>query len=164
MATYKALYTISCCLQDCPPLRKTQTPMSSAGEMIPYGASPDTHAESSPQILPHSKGYSIKSRKGYSVSVNANTVATQDMKDKLHEVVFRLLCSDKAAGGVIGKKGTVVKSLEDKTGALITFSALMTNCDERVITISATEVCPSSHTTIGFNSAEPNCPLNIRGL
>ena len=60
---------------------------------------------------------------------------------KLQEVVFKILCSNARVGGVIGRGGSIVKALEEESGASINFGPSVANCDERLITISAKEVC-----------------------
>lgn len=67
--------------------------------------------------------------------------ATGDVQTKdLQQISFRLLCHVNLAGGLIGKKGSVIKGFEDETGASIDVSAPFGGCMERVITISALEV------------------------
>ncbi|XP_057515962.1 KH domain-containing protein HEN4-like isoform X1 [Amaranthus tricolor] len=58
---------------------------------------------------------------------------------KLQEVVFKILCSNARVGGVIGRGGSIVKALEEESGASINFGPSVANCDERLITISAKE-------------------------
>lgn len=43
-------------------------------------------------------------------------------------------------GGVIGKGGTIIKALQNETGASITIGATVAECDERLITVAALEV------------------------
>lgn len=57
----------------------------------------------------------------------------------LEEISFRLLCSNDAIGGVIGRGGSIVKAMENETGTSIRVSPPVRLCDERVITISASE-------------------------
>ncbi|KAL5714362.1 hypothetical protein ACHQM5_016335 [Ranunculus cassubicifolius] len=55
------------------------------------------------------------------------------------EIVFRLVCSNNSVGGVIGKGASIVKALEEETGASIRAGASSTESDDRVIHISAME-------------------------
>lgn len=72
--------------------------------------------------------------------------SSQDKKGtQQQEVVFRMLCANHAAGWVIGKKGTIVRVLQNESGASIKFAAPLTESGERVATISAWEVC---HATV----------------
>lgn len=68
--------------------------------------------------------------------------SSQDKKGRQEEeVVFRMLCTKHAAGWVIGKRGAIVRALENESGASIMFAASLTESGERVATISAREVC-----------------------
>ncbi|XP_066393882.1 KH domain-containing protein HEN4-like isoform X3 [Miscanthus floridulus] len=57
----------------------------------------------------------------------------------LQQVSFRLLLPTYLAGGLIGKRGLIIKGIEDETGACIDVGAPVTGCKERVITICALE-------------------------
>lgn len=51
---------------------------------------------------------------------------------------YRILCHDAKAGGVIGKSGSIIKSIRQHTGAWINVHELVPGDDERVIEISDT--------------------------
>ncbi|XXG77528.1 hypothetical protein AAC387_Pa08g1666 [Persea americana] len=53
-----------------------------------------------------------------------------------HTVFFRILCPDDKAGGVIGKSGSIIKTIRQETGAWINVHQLMDGDDERIIEIS----------------------------
>lgn len=55
-------------------------------------------------------------------------------------VVFRFLCSNDTAGGVIGTGGKSVKALENETAASIKFADYLGGSNERIVIISALEV------------------------
>ncbi|CAM0905797.1 unnamed protein product [Alopecurus aequalis] len=61
-----------------------------------------------------------------------------ERKDQ-QQISFRLLCHVNLAGGLIGKKGMLIKSFQDETGASIDVGNPLRGCMERVITISAME-------------------------
>lgn len=137
----------STCLQDCLSLGKAPTPLTRPLGSSSYGATPDPHAElfshlSSPLLpLPGNLGNSASNANTLSSLIRADGVVLgQDKKGRLQEVVFRMLCSGHAAGFVIGKKGTVVRALQNEAGASISFSSPLTESRERVVTISAREV------------------------
>uniref|UniRef100_A0A7N2LYS3 K Homology domain-containing protein n=1 Tax=Quercus lobata TaxID=97700 RepID=A0A7N2LYS3_QUELO len=69
---------------------------------------------------------------------SSDAVSAQELSDK-QEVIFRMLCSNNAAGYVIGKKGTIVRAMQNEAGASIMFAAPLTESRERVVTISAWE-------------------------
>lgn len=51
---------------------------------------------------------------------------------------YRILCHDMKAGGVIGKSGSIIKSIRQHTGAWINVHELISGDDERIIEISDT--------------------------
>ncbi|XP_024029763.1 RNA-binding KH domain-containing protein RCF3 [Morus notabilis] len=51
---------------------------------------------------------------------------------------YRILCHDVKAGGVIGKSGSIIKSIRQHTGAWINVHELMPGDEERIIEISDT--------------------------
>lgn len=57
------------------------------------------------------------------------------------EVVYRLLCPADKVGSLIGKGGAVVRGLQNETGASIKVSDPTHDSEERIIVISAREVC-----------------------
>ncbi|KAI7729592.1 hypothetical protein M8C21_011069 [Ambrosia artemisiifolia] len=56
-----------------------------------------------------------------------------------HLIAFRILCHGDLAGGVIGSGGTIVRALENQTGASISVAYPVPGSVERLITITATE-------------------------
>lgn len=135
------------CLQDCLSLGKAPTPLTRPLGSSSYGASPDPHAELfshlSSQLppLPGNLGNSASNANMLSPLIRADRVVSgQDKKGTQQEVLFRMLCSCHAAGCVIGKKGTIIRALQNEAGASISFSSPLAKSHERVITISAWEV------------------------
>lgn len=57
------------------------------------------------------------------------------------EFSMKILCSVARIGGVIGKGGYNVKQLQKETGASIHVEEALTESEERVIRVSAVEVC-----------------------
>lgn len=51
---------------------------------------------------------------------------------------YRILCQDMKAGGVIGKSGSIIKSIRQHTGAWINVHELIPGDEERIIEISDT--------------------------
>lgn len=149
MAVKKALVAVSRCLQDCPPLDRDPIPSSRpaapvVGEKASHEAFPDPHAEFFPHLSSLLPSLSINSGSSTSnarlPSMNIDGDPTLDRNGTWKEVVFRLLCSNAAAGAVIGKKGAIVRALQNQSGAAITFAAPAVQSGERVVTISAFEV------------------------
>ncbi|GAV69543.1 KH_1 domain-containing protein [Cephalotus follicularis] len=73
------------------------------------------------------------------LSLEPDRVPTQDSKTFQHEVMFKILCANDRVGGIIGKGGTIIKNLQNETGASVVIGASTAECDERLITITATE-------------------------
>lgn len=59
------------------------------------------------------------------------------------EVIFKLLCQREKVGSVIGKGGSVVRAMQNETGAFIKVADGSPDSDEKVIIISAREACSS---------------------
>ncbi|KAK9166677.1 hypothetical protein Scep_001868 [Stephania cephalantha] len=145
IAVKRAVVAISCCLQDNPPSDKVLIPHmggSKPAGAASYGPIPDLHREIPhrstfiPSIPGSSNDYASR---GHSMTVEVDKTSTLDSKKIQQEIAFRLLCSNENVGGVIGKGGTIVKALQNETGASISVAATVAESDERVITISGSE-------------------------
>ncbi|PIA52256.1 hypothetical protein AQUCO_01000252v1 [Aquilegia coerulea] len=147
LAVKKALVDISRCLQDNPPIEKAQVAGGRPVGTALHGTYPEIYGE-----LPHRNSlvqpplgsaidyaprvdYASRSRP---LPAEVDRFSMLD-PNKQQDVVFRLLCSNDTVGGVIGKGGTIVRSLQDETGAIISVASSVPEADERVITISAKE-------------------------
>ncbi|CAI9780897.1 unnamed protein product [Fraxinus pennsylvanica] len=133
----KALLAVSCCLQDCKLGERTPGQMSSQGvshDMLKYSVL--NNNSDSLALSGNAVDYQLV---GHSLSEGIDRKLSLDEDDTLKKVVFRFLCSNASAGGVIGKGATIVKSLEKETGACIKFSPLVSGLRERVATISSVE-------------------------
>lgn len=142
----KALVSVSHCLQDCPPLAKAPVSLSPPTLSSSDMSSPDPHDELFPHLnswLPSMEGLSINDASRQTTNSNGNF--NLDSKGAEHQVVFRILCSNNVAGSVIGKRGAIVRALENKTGASIIFAAPINNFAERIVTVSAIENLGSSY-------------------
>ncbi|KAK3211135.1 hypothetical protein Dsin_015841 [Dipteronia sinensis] len=143
LAVKKALIAVTSCLQDCPPVGNDLGLSSGPVEMVRRGDSPDPHRELFADLysfLPPSTENSVNSvSKIHSSSTYVDRESSLDTKGTKQEVAFRLICSNNAAGGIIGKKGAIVRDLENQSGALIKFAAPLTGSSERVVTVSALE-------------------------
>ncbi|XP_039014766.1 LOW QUALITY PROTEIN: KH domain-containing protein HEN4-like [Hibiscus syriacus] len=69
-------------------------------------------------------------------SENASPLHTKTLQQ---EVVFKILCLNDRVGGVIGKGGATIKALQSDTGAAVAIGATFTDCDERLVTVTASE-------------------------
>lgn len=147
LAVKKALITVSCRLQDFPPAGRPQMGWTLPHEAIPQETFHNVRGAFTRQnsVLPPMPAASVTyASGGYPFSTEAERVPTLASRTEQEVVVYRLLCSNDRVGGVIGKGGTIVKALQNETGASISFGGSMAECDERLITISAIEVCLSA--------------------
>lgn len=150
LAVKKALITVSRRLQDFPPTGRAQTSWTRPYEAIPQETFHNMRVDLpqlNPVLPPMPAGSVTYGSGGYPFSTEAGRVPTLASRTE-QEVVYRLLCSNDRVGGVIGKGGTIVKALQNETGTSISFGGSVAECDERIITISAMEVCL---TAIAFN-------------
>jgi poly(rC)-binding protein 3/4 len=66
---------------------------------------------------------------------------TEDTETKgFQPVSFRLLCPMNLVGGLIDKRGLIIRGIEYETGVFIDIGACVDGCKEHVITIAAKEV------------------------
>ncbi|XP_054809616.1 KH domain-containing protein HEN4-like isoform X2 [Prosopis cineraria] len=146
LAVKKALIAVSHCLQDCPPLDKAPTSSRMLTSSPPDRAPNDLEAENFPHL--NSWLLPVQGKSQYDAldqTANTNGESRPGPKDKELEVVFRLLCSNRIAGSIIGKKGAIVRALESRTGASIIFAPPLSKFADRIVTISAVENLESSN-------------------
>ncbi|PON97063.1 Polyribonucleotide nucleotidyltransferase [Trema orientale] len=143
LAVKKAFIAVSSCLQDQSFLESEPTFFNRSTERSSSGESHDS--EPNAEFFPNLSSLLPRPSFDKNASVHpsmadANGVSsTDDAKGTRQEVVFRLLCTNDTAGSVIGRKGSIVRALENETGADIRFAAPKTSSGERVVTISAFE-------------------------
>lgn len=129
---------VSTCLQNCPPINGYPPPLcSKAYESSTDGKSEDPHSEFFPNLrslLPNASE-AASNRHSYEEGNSFH-----DSKDTERKVVFKIICTSVAAGGIIGKQGTIIRALQNETGASISIGAPLKVSSERLVTISAREV------------------------
>ncbi|XVF44865.1 hypothetical protein PTKIN_Ptkin02bG0158100 [Pterospermum kingtungense] len=115
-------------------------------EVVSLEALPDLHVDHLSQhsslvpSVPSIPSSSISfATRVHPLSLESEKASPLDIKMLHQEVVFKILCSSDRVGGVIGKGGAIVKALQNDTGATITIGATITDCDERLITVTASE-------------------------
>lgn len=138
LAVKKALVMVSTCLQNCPPNNGYPPPLcSKAYESSTNGNSEDPHSEFFPNLrssLPNaSQAASSRHLPSEGNSFHGSTETER-------KVVFKIICTSFAAGGIIGKQGTIIRALQNETGASISIGAPLKVSGQRVVTISAREV------------------------
>ncbi|KAK8708912.1 hypothetical protein V6N13_059947 [Hibiscus sabdariffa] len=77
--------------------------------------------------------------KGHPLSLKSENASTLDRKTLQQEVVFKILCLNERVGGVIGKGGATIKALQNDSGETVAIGTTFTNCDERLVTVTASE-------------------------
>lgn len=75
------------------------------------------------------------------LSAEVNRVSALDPKALQQEVTFRIICSNDRVGAVIGKGGSIVRALQNESGAIISVGPSLVECEDRLVTITASEVC-----------------------
>ncbi|XP_028787302.1 KH domain-containing protein HEN4 isoform X1 [Neltuma alba] len=152
----KALLAVSRRLQDFPPSSRTKIWGSKPHEVVQHeslGAVPhDTLTIVPRETLPHLHADHLLQRSSvvssmpssyasgvHSVSAEVNRVSTLDPTTLKQEVSFRILCSNDRVGGVIGKGGSIVRALQNETGATISIGPSVEECEDRLITVTASE-------------------------
>ncbi|KAI4367169.1 hypothetical protein MLD38_022937 [Melastoma candidum] len=137
----KALVAISGCLQECESADKSSTRSAGnrAGPISVY-ALPNSYADV------RQRNAALSAMPSSSTSYSSGVYASSDefngvleTKPLRVEVTFRILCSNDTIGGVIGKGGSIVRALQNESGASISVAPALADCSERLITITASE-------------------------
>lgn len=124
-AVKKALLAVTSCLQD---------NVGNSGSLkSPGGAQVDPYPQRGPRPPDH---YS----RGYSSFPGSESVGPSHRLFVEEEVVFKMLCQHDKVGSLIGKGGSMVRALQNETGASIQIVDAGSDTDERVVVISALEV------------------------
>ncbi|KAI4296446.1 hypothetical protein L6164_036403 [Bauhinia variegata] len=155
----RALIAVCRRLQDCPPADRTKMMGSKPSEAVQHETIvavpretlnavsretlPDLHVDhllqrSSVLSTIPSSSNSIAAG-AHSLSAEVNRLSTLDPKVLQQEVTFRILCSNDRVGGVIGKGGNIVRAIQNETGATITVGPSVADCEDRLITVTASE-------------------------
>ncbi|KAK3000386.1 hypothetical protein RJ639_022341 [Escallonia herrerae] len=162
LAVKKALVAVSRCIQDCSPVDRTRTITSRPLEAVSRENLPDLYTNLPPpqsSVLQPMPVSSFNHASGNnSRLLEADKIPAMDLRPMQHEVVFRILCSTDRVGGVIGKGGTIVRALQNDTGASISVGASVAECNVRLITISAMEAGIEK----GIHSGSRGSPFSVR--
>ncbi|XP_004507020.1 KH domain-containing protein HEN4 [Cicer arietinum] len=129
-AVKKALLSVSSCLQD------------NAGNSGTFKSSGGAQVEPYPQRGPHPPDHHSR---GYSSFPGSENVGPAHRMFVEEDVVFKMLCQQDKVGSLIGKGGSVVRALQNETGASIQIVDAGPDSDERVVVISALESSEQKH-------------------
>ncbi|CAN6840101.1 unnamed protein product [Brassica oleracea] len=140
LAVKKALVMVSIFLQNSPPLNGYPPPLCSKA----YDSSTeDPHSE-----FLSSLRSSLPNASETAASNNTHTPSRnrfQDSIDTYRKVVLKLICTSVAAGGIIGRQGTIIRAMQIEAGASISIGAPLKVSGERVVTITARESLDSGY-------------------
>lgn len=129
---------VSTCIQDNPPVNGYPQPLCiKAYESSTDGNTEDPHSEFFPNLrasLPNASDSVTSKSNRHLPSVHDEGNGTE------RKVVFKMIFTSVVAGGIIGKQGTIIRALQNETGASISIGAPLKVSGERVVTISAREV------------------------
>lgn len=147
----KALVAVAGRLQDCPPADRTKMMGNRPYEVVQHETSvphedvTDLNIDYRQQRSSALSTLSIRSNGNASefhpLSAEVNRVSALDLKALQQEVTFRIICSNDRVGAVIGKGGCIVRALQNETGATISVGPSVVECEDRLVTITASEVC-----------------------
>ncbi|KAL5072309.1 hypothetical protein RYX36_011293 [Vicia faba] len=129
-AVKKALLAVTSCLQD---------NVDNSGSLKSPGGA---QVEPYPQRGPRPPDYYSR---GYSSFPGSESVGPSHRQFVEEEVVFKMLCQHDKVGSLIGKGGSMVRALQNETGASIQIVDVGPDTDERVVVISALENSEQKH-------------------
>ncbi|CAI0448582.1 unnamed protein product [Linum tenue] len=139
----KALVAVSRCLQDSQLFDRTRMTGSKAVEVVPQEYFPQARLDVLSQhtsLLAATPNISTSYISGgQSLSLESEKPSNQETRELEAEVSFRILCSSDRVGGVIGKGGSIIQALQNETGASVIIGPTVSDCDERLITVAASE-------------------------
>ncbi|XP_014509305.1 RNA-binding KH domain-containing protein RCF3 [Vigna radiata var. radiata] len=152
----KALIAVSRQLQDCPPPDRTKVMGSKHNEVvqsepfsIPLKSLTNLHIDHHLQrssALSYLTNRSNGNASGaHKLSAEVNRLSALDPKVLQLEVTFRILCSSDRVGAIIGKGGNIVRALQNESGAIISVAPSVVECEDRLITITASENAESNY-------------------
>lgn len=139
LAIKKALVAVTACLHDCPPIQKDPTVSIKHSVRVHSRNSCNSHTAFVPH-LQMSQPHLIRNPVNSSSNSPSLPARAHGDLSVQQEISLRMLYSNRAAGGIIGKRGEIINDIQKKSGAFIRFSAPLTKSCERVVTISAMEV------------------------
>ncbi|OVA15760.1 K Homology domain [Macleaya cordata] len=139
-AVRKALLSVSSCLQENSRTDATNSAATKPSGSVLWGSGMPGQVDQFP-----SRGYPSGSHaldyhsRGYSSIPGSESIGASHRKIPEEEVVYRLLCHLDKVGSLIGKGGSIIRALQNDTGASIKIADAAPDSDERVVLISARE-------------------------
>ncbi|KAK6915184.1 K Homology domain, type 1, partial [Dillenia turbinata] len=140
-AVRKALLSVSSCLQDSPRADAANFAAAKPSGAMLHGPGMPTQGDPFSQRGFASGHHAIDYHpRGYSSVPGPENAGSHHGMVLEEDVVFRLLCQIDKVGSLIGKGGSMVRALQNETGASIKVAEATP--EERVVVISAREACP----------------------
>ncbi|KAJ9186884.1 hypothetical protein P3X46_002409 [Hevea brasiliensis] len=133
-AVRKALQSVTQQLLENPPRDNDSLPANSQG--------PSFHSVGHPLPRPEAYPPTYHSFNAWGTTYSAGPRDFREsgipnrMKPASDIITFRLLCLDEKVGGIIGKGGTIIKTLQQETGCDIKVLEGVSNSEDRIILIS----------------------------
>ncbi|KAI4329445.1 hypothetical protein L6164_021709 [Bauhinia variegata] len=138
-AVKKAILSVSSCLQDNPRVDAVNSGAFKPSGLL-HGNGPSGQVDPYPQRGYASGPYAPDHHsRGYSSFPGPESIGAGHRMFMEEEVVFKLLCQQDKVGSLIGKGGSIVRALQNETGASIKIADAVADSDERVVVISARE-------------------------
>ncbi|KAG5401318.1 hypothetical protein IGI04_015925 [Brassica rapa subsp. trilocularis] len=142
LAVKKALVMVSNFLQNSPPLNGYPPPLCSK----PYDSTTEgPHSEFFPSMRSSLPNASETPASNNTHTPTPSRNRFQDSIDTYRKVVLKLICTSVAAGGIIGRQGTIIRAMQIEAGASISIGAPLKESGERVVTITARESLESGN-------------------
>ncbi|XP_044510998.1 RNA-binding KH domain-containing protein RCF3-like isoform X1 [Mangifera indica] len=133
-AVRKALQSVSQQLLKNPPRDHDSFPANLTGQSHPpnhsFGSQGATHA------LGRRDGTDVHSSNTPLIPKFHESSMPSRLKPLQELLTFRILCHDERVGGVIGKGGSIIKSLQQETGCEIKVLEAVSNTDDRIIVVA----------------------------
>jgi len=136
LAVKKALVMVSSYIQNNAPLNGYPPPLSIKGyeSLSTDGNLEDPHSEFFPNLRSSSLSNATE------IVASNRHLPYDGGNSTKRKVVFKIIFTSVVAGGIIGKQGTIIRALQNETGASISVGAPLKVSGERVVTVSAREV------------------------
>ncbi|KAL3736961.1 hypothetical protein ACJRO7_025832 [Eucalyptus globulus] len=139
-AVKKALLSVSSCLQENPRADSAKSGATAAKASGGLPSSTSSHMDPFPKEgHPSGRHAADHLSMGYPPYSGPEVIGANRRMVVEEEVIFKLLCQREKVGSVIGKGGSVVRAMQNETGAFIKVADGSPDSDEKVIIISARE-------------------------
>ncbi|KAK2651846.1 hypothetical protein Ddye_011702 [Dipteronia dyeriana] len=140
-AVKKALLLVSSSIQDSPRVYAGNINVTKTSGVGLHGNPKPAPGEPFAQ-RGHGPGFHLR---GYSSGPGTENVGSHNRMFFEEDVVFKLLCHLEKVGSLIGKGGSIIRTMQNETGTSIKIAEVLPDSDERVVVISARENSEQRH-------------------